>query len=84
MLRQLIVTGGKGLTMAQLKEIELDVAESQNRMLEAFKDQMDATDRSNQAMLREIQKLESTPAVVDQTTTAAKMSKLKQLQQILE
>jgi hypothetical protein len=46
-------------------------------MLEAFKDQKDAIDRSNQAMLREIQKLESTPAVVDQTTTAAKKTKLQ-------
>lgn len=84
MLRRLIVTGGKGLTMAQLKEVELDVSDSQNRMLEAFKDQKDAIDRSNQAMLREIKKLESTPAVVDQTTTVAKQSKLQQLQQILE
>jgi len=46
-------------------------------MLEAFKDQKDAIDRSNQAMQREIKKLESTPVVVDQTTTVAKQSKLQ-------
>lgn len=63
MLRRIIVSGGKGLTPSQLKEIETDVKDSQDRMLESHKDQREAVARTNKALSNELTKLDQEPAL---------------------
>lgn len=83
MLRKVIVTGGKGLSNAQLKEIENDVNESQQRMLDAHKDQREAVQRTTYALEDEIKKIDAEPVIKDEHTEAKRNDKLAELQTIL-
>lgn len=78
MLAKIKAMGGKGLTSDEMKEIEKDVNDCQQRMLEGLKDQQEAQARSIEAIQNELKAVKSQP-VADTTARDAKVNEFKQI-----
>ncbi len=76
MLTKIKAMGGKGLSADELKEIENDINDCQQRMLDGIKDQHEAQTRTIEAIENEMKVVKS-QAVGDPAALEAKVNEIK-------